>query len=90
MEFHTITPEQILGSLNEVERKNAPKTLYARGDLSILGKNPVVSIVGSRKASVEGLRRAGALARSLATRNVVVLSGLAEGINTEAHLACIE
>ena len=54
--------EDLLGPLNEVERKNAPKELFFAGDLSILDAGPRVSIVGSRKASARGLNNARGLA----------------------------
>ena len=49
-----------------------------------------MSIVGSRKASPEGLRRASKLAALLAGRGIVVVSGLAEGIDTAAHTSAIK
>jgi DNA processing protein len=49
-----------------------------------------VSIVGSRKASPEGLRRARSLARALAEHGIVVVSGLAAGVDRAAHEGAIE
>ncbi len=83
------TPEQLLRPLNFVERKNAPPRLYGAGDGSLLRSLPKVSVVGARKASPEGLRRAARLARALAERGILVVSGLAEGIDTAAHEAAI-
>lgn len=82
--------EELVGTLNDVERKNAPAKLYFRGDRSLFRLNPRVAIVGSRKASHEGLRRAGKLSRALVSQGAVVVSGLAEGIDTAAHAAAIE
>jgi DNA processing protein len=84
-----LTPEALLGPLNETERKHAPKVLYASGDLEILSRGGRVAIVGSRKASADGLKRASRLARLLSEQGVVVVSGLAEGIDTAAHEAAI-
>lgn len=63
--------------------------LYAAGDVTLLGA-PLVAVVGSRRASPKGLRRARQLARDLARRGVVVLSGLAAGIDRAAHEAALE
>jgi DNA processing protein len=63
--------------------------LYLAGDRPLLGKT-AVAIVGSRKASPEGTRRAAKLAKALVEAQVVVMSGLAEGIDQAAHRAAIE
>lgn len=84
-----LTPEQLLGPLNAVEAKNAPRELWFQGDLGLL-RRPRVSIVGSRAAGEEAIRRAARLSRELARAGVVVVSGLAEGIDTAAHRAAIE
>lgn len=79
------TPEELLGTLNVVERKNAPARLYVSGDTTLLRRGPRVSVVGSRKASDDALRRARVLVHSLVQHGMVVVSGLAEGIDTVAH-----
>jgi DNA processing protein len=84
------TVEGLLGDLNAIEQKHAPKYLYYRGDRSLLRGGPRVSIIGSRSASPDGLKRATKLTRALVSRGVVVVSGLAEGIDTAAHAAAIE
>ncbi|MGZ3302673.1 MAG: DNA-processing protein DprA [Isosphaeraceae bacterium] len=88
MSYQNLSPQELLGPLNEVEQKNVPKTLYVAGDTGILGEGARVAIVGSRKASPEGLRRASKLAGLLADRGIVIVSGLAEGIDA-AHTAAI-
>jgi DNA processing protein len=82
-------PEELLGPLNEVEKKNAPARLYVAGHREILDFGARVSIVGSRRASRRGLDDAGALSEKLASQGVVIVSGLAEGIDTSAHMAAI-
>lgn len=62
--------------------------LYLAGDRKLL-EQPAVAIVGSRKASEAGCRRASQLATALARRGLVVMSGLAEGIDEAAHEAAI-
>jgi DNA processing protein len=63
--------------------------IYGVGDLA-LADRPSVAIVGARKASLEGRKRAAQLARDLVAADIVVLSGLAEGIDTAAHTSAIE
>jgi DNA processing protein len=84
------TPEGLLGPLNPVEQHNAPPVLYAAGDLGVLRSGPRVSIVGSREASAAGLQRVVRLARELAKHGVVIVSGLAKGIDTAAHRGALE
>lgn len=48
-----------------------------------------VAVVGSRKASPEGVKRAQQIARALVQRDFTVVSGLAEGIDTAAHTAAL-
>ena len=89
VEIVAYKPEQMLGALNEVEKKYAPEVLYTAGDIDLLRTGPRVSVVGSRKATEEGLRRARALTKALVKHHAVVVSGLAEGIDTIAHETAI-
>lgn len=85
MATYEMTPEQVLGPLNEVERKNAPHKLFLAGDVALLQHGPRVSVVGTRKPSAEAVARARALVAALVGRGMTVASGLAEGIDTVAH-----
>ncbi len=62
--------------------------LYAAGDLALL-KCRSVSIIGTRSVSAEGERRAKKLAAALVSNDVVILSGLAMGVDTAAQVAAI-
>jgi len=86
----TCSLENLIGPLNDVEKKFAPKELYVTGELSIPLPSPRVSVIGSRKASPEGLKTADKISKTLARHNVTIVSGLAEGIDTAAHMAAIE
>lgn len=90
LDYREATAEELLGPLNEVERKNAPPRLFVAGDTAMLREGARVAIVGSRKASPAGVGRARKLAKLLVDRGVVVVSGLAEGIDTAAHTATVE
>ncbi|WP_436717445.1 DNA-processing protein DprA [Roseiconus lacunae] len=84
------TPAELLGALNDFEERNAPASLWIRGDAEILTNGGRVSIVGSRNASSSGLNRASRLARLLCLEGIVIVSGLAKGIDTASHTAAIE
>jgi len=85
-----LRPEQLLGPLNDVEQKYAPETLYVAGVMDIPLPAPRAAIVGSRKASPNGVKAAEEIATRLAKSNVIVVSGLAKGIDTVAHTTTIE
>jgi DNA processing protein len=61
-----------------------PPVLFLRGDLTLL-EPPAVAVVGSRAATAYGRRTATRLAEALARSGVVVVSGLALGVDGEAH-----
>lgn len=90
MHFTETTAADLLGPLNAFEEKNAPRKLFVRGDISILETGGRVSIVGSRAASDAGAKRASKLARLLAAQGIVIISGLARGIDTAAHRGAID
>jgi DNA processing protein len=66
------------------EIDTAPPALIVRGDLSLLDR-PSVAIVGARNASAAACRFARDLAHGLSENGVLVVSGLARGIDTAAH-----
>lgn len=87
----SLTVEALLGRpLNDVEKQFVPEVLYVKGVMQIPVPRPRVSIVGSRKASSNGLLDAGQIAKTLAEKGVVIISGLADGIDTSAHEAAME
>ncbi|MDE2578941.1 MAG: DNA-processing protein DprA [Hyphomicrobiales bacterium] len=66
----------------------APPLLAVKGDLASLAR-PCAAIVGSRNASAAGLAFAEKLARSLSAERIVVVSGLARGVDAAAHRASL-
>jgi len=82
--------DELLGPLNEVETKYAPQRVFVAGNTDILKRGFRVAIVGSREASMEGLRRARKLAVRVIEMGGVVVSGLAKGIDTAAHKGAID
>src|SRR5262245_32966706 len=73
------------------EDKGEPEDieLFYAGDLSLLDMR-CVSIVGTREATAEGAARANRLARELVSAGIVVVSGLARGIDAAAHKSAVE
>ncbi len=70
-----------------LEIHDPPPLLFVRGKIS--ASFPAVAVVGSRKSTGYGEKVARELAGGLAMRNIVVVSGMAHGIDREAHLGAL-
>ena len=70
-------------------KKGAPAVLFYKGNLGLLS-TPVVSIVGTRRASSYGNQVAYSMARDMTIQGVMVASGMAIGIDTAAHQGALE
>ncbi|QJF50567.1 DNA-processing protein DprA [Roseobacter ponti] len=70
------------------EISDAPPFLWVIGDPELLLR-PMISLVGARNASSLGTRMARALAADLGAAGYVIVSGLARGVDTAAHLAAL-
>ncbi|KTD33202.1 protein smf [Legionella nautarum] len=66
-----------------------PPILYLRGELSCL-QQATIAIVGSRKPSITGMETAWHLAFELASTELTIVSGLALGVDAQAHKGCLE
>jgi DNA processing protein len=67
-----------------------PIVLWTGGSLASSAGAPAVALVGSRNATAEGLVMARRLGRGLSDAGVVVVSGLARGIDAAAHRGALE
>ncbi len=65
---------------------DSPALLWVRGDVTLLAKSSI-AIVGTRHPTPYGTGMAEVLARDLAARGMVILSGMARGVDTAAHVA---
>ena len=66
-----------------------PAVLWIRGSVELLSR-PGIAVVGTRHPSPYGAGMAELLARDLANRRLVILSGMARGVDTAAHKGAIE
>ncbi|MFI9651396.1 DNA-processing protein DprA [Guyparkeria halopsychrophila] len=68
---------------------DAPSALFARGRIAALGE-PQIAMVGSRTPTTGGRQNARAFARHLAAQGLVITSGLALGVDGEAHRGALD
>jgi DNA processing protein len=66
-----------------------PPVLWVMGDASAIAA-PAIAVIGSRAATPYALEVAARLASELARRGMVVVSGLARGVDSEAHRGCLQ
>lgn len=66
-----------------------PAQVYVRGNPEVLAQ-PIIAVVGTRRATARGLAVARTLAAGLAAEGWVVASGLALGIDGEAHSGALD
>lgn len=74
-------------ALNDLD--DAPAILWALGDISLLNR-PLIALVGARNASSLGTRMAKQLAADLGAAGFTVVSGLARGVDTAAHIGSLK
>jgi len=67
-----------------------PDRLYVEGDLSPLMDRPRLAVIGSRKPTAYGRAVTIKLVQELVREGVVIISGLALGIDSIAHRACLD
>ncbi|MFZ0662283.1 MAG: DNA-processing protein DprA [Acidobacteriaceae bacterium] len=84
--FLTYTDEAYPERLREIF--DPPVLLWIRGDAQLLAE-PSIAVVGTRHPTPYGTGMAEMLSRDLANRGLVILSGMARGIDTAAHRGAI-
>jgi DNA processing protein len=76
-----------------LEAPDSPPMLYYRGVVDpqeLSGATPTIAIVGTRNPSEYGKRWTRRITKALVDRGFTIVSGLAEGIDTEVHQSCLE
>jgi DNA processing protein len=66
-----------------------PLILYAKGNINVLEKENSVALIGKRKVSKYGAEASYKLGYDLSKENIIIVSGLALGCDTQAHLGCV-
>jgi DNA processing protein len=84
-----LTPEDEAYPERLREIYDPPAVLWIRGDVTLLAR-PGIAVVGTRQPSPYGAGMAELLSRDLANRRMVILSGMARGVDTAAHKGAIE
>ena len=87
IELITIKDEEYPEKLRNVD--NPPICLYVLGNKKVLNQKSI-AIIGSRDCSTYGKTMSQAFSYLLAKNNVVVISGLAKGIDSAAHIGTIQ
>ena len=72
-----------------LQTADPPPVLYARGRLDLLHRPQTLAIVGSRNPSAQGGRDAHDFARALSAAGMTIVSGMARGVDAQAHLGAL-
>ena len=71
-------------------RKDAPAVIHCLGNVELLKVKKAVAIIGARAADREGNTKAYQLGKEYAEKDYVIVSGLALGCDTSAHIGCLD
>ena len=69
--------------------KNKPKQLYIEGNLSLLNKIGI-AVIGTRHPTEYGKRMCRVFTKELVQYGIIIISGMADGIDSIAHKTCLE
>ena len=86
---HLLTIEDPLYPPQLLQSNDPPPVLFVKGDVNTL-LLPQLAVVGSRNASQGGLNNTQAFCFDLAQKGLVITSGLAAGIDAQAHQAALD
>ena len=84
-----ITPSDAAYPERLREIYDPPIVLWLRGDASLLAR-PGIAVVGTRHPTTYGTGMAQMLSRDLAAHGLMILSGMARGVDTSAHRGALE
>lgn len=87
LEIITIEDNRYPEQLRKI--KNPPQQLYTKGNIELLKTN-IISIIGSRACSENGIKLAGQFSKELVYQGITIASGMAVGIDTIAHQTTLQ
>lgn len=90
METYTLYPHHPAYPATLTAMHRPPSPLFYKGDLHKLLSRPRVAIVGSRRMTEYGQSITAKFARELAEQGIVIVSGLAFGVDAQAHKAALD
>ncbi len=88
IKFLTFEDENYPYRLREIS--DPPAVLYYKGDLSKCNLERTVGVVGSRRCTINGKESVKKIIKELAGTDICIVSGLATGIDSTAHLAALD
>jgi len=88
IQFLTDLDDTFPHQLRDIE--DPPRWLFVQGDVKLLCAPNLIAVVGTREASTRGMKRARELTQWLAEHGLIIVSGLAEGIDQAAHEAALD
>jgi DNA processing protein len=83
----TLTDPEYPASLRDIS--SPPKTLFVKGNLELMNSPYRLAVIGSRKVSRYGSSVTESLVSRAVNAGVVIVSGLALGVDAVAHAACL-
>ena len=90
-ECQSIDLQGLLGRpLNNIEKKYAPPTIYYKGKIKLPLPCARVSVIGTRQPTEKGLLVAQKVSNILIENDVIIVSGLARGIDSVGHKTAIK
>ena len=88
IDFLTFEDEKYPEMLKQIS--NPPAVLYYKGDIQSCNLERTLAVVGSRRASFSAKEAVNKILSELKDTDICIVSGLAAGIDTAAHLAALE
>lgn len=85
-----LTPDDPMYPARLLDLPDLPLVLYATGDIACLNGQRYVGMVGTRRPGAYGRQAAFELSLEMAKQGVVIVSGLADGLDSEGHRAAVQ